>query len=455
MQTIRKRLSILFIICSFLAILLITLFVNVTINNKFDEYMKQSQNKLYDRIVSHFQEIYKKEGKWSEDSGIELSHEAYMGSYCLTLMDASGKVVWGMDPKNILQNNYFAKMQVKDSGIYESHRFEIKVDGKIVGYVDIGQYSPVLLTEEDINFKRSINRSIVASGIVTLIIIIIISLYFSNQFSTPIKEVANMSVSLSKGKYDTKSLTVSNIEELENLRSSVNVLAEKLKYQDELRKRLVSDISHEIRTPLNVLQNYLEAMIDGVFPVTTERLNYLNEEVIRFGKLLDNLNVLKEFEEEAIRLNFEKINMNELMKAICIEFKREADSKNIKFSYEDDKQDHYITGDRDSLKQVFINLLSNAVKFSEANGSVEVSLYGENKKVVVEVKDKGIGIKKEDLPFIFERLYRSDKSRHQTEGNGLGLTIVKNILSFHNANIEVESEEGKGSVFKVYFNKNQ
>lgn len=453
MQTIRKRLSILFVICSFLAILLITLFVNVTINNRFDEYMMQSQNKLYDRIVNHFQEIYKKEGKWSEDSGIELVHEAYMGNYCLTILDVNEKVVWGMDSKNILENKYFGTMEVKNSGIYESHRFEIKVDEKIVGYVDIGQYSSILLTEEDINFKTSINRSILASGVITLIIIIIISLYFSNQFSTPIKEVANMSVSLSKGEYDTKSHTVSNIEELENLRRSVNVLAEKLKHQDELRKRLVSDISHEIRTPLNVLQNNLEAMIDGVFPVTTEKLNYLNDEVVRFGKLLNNLNVLKEFEEEGIKLNFEKINMNELIQSIFTEFKREAESKNIDLSYKDDKQEHYISGDRDRLKQVFINLLSNAVKFTEEKGLVLVSLYEQNKNVVIEVKDNGIGIKKEDLSFIFERLYRGDKSRHQIEGNGLGLTIVKNILSFHNANMEVESKEGEGSVFKVYFKK--
>lgn len=417
--------------------------------------MIDNQNRRYQRIVSYFEEIYKREGKWTEYSGVELMHEAYMGNYCLTLMDSNKKPIWGMDPNDIKTKLYLNTMMVKDKGVYNSNIFEIKSDGKVVGYVEIGQYSPVLLTEEDINFKISINKSIIASGVLTLIIIISISLYFSKQFSIPIKEVANMSVNLSKGNFDTKFSRSSNIEELEDLRKSVNILAEKLKYQDMLRKRLVSDISHEIRTPLNVLQNNLEAMIDGIFPVTTERLNYLNEEVIRFGRLLNNLNVLKEFEDESIKLNFEAVFLDELIADICKDFYVAAERKNIKLDCIIEPNDKYIiTGDKDKLKQVFINLLSNAIKFTQTDGKVSVNLYTNDKNIIVEVKDNGMGIKKEDLPFIFERLYRGDKSRHQIEGSGIGLTIVKNVLQLHHAGIDVESQEGKGTVFKIYFDKN-
>ncbi|WP_045519214.1 sensor histidine kinase [Clostridium sporogenes] len=451
MHTIRKRLSILFVICSVAGILLITLFVNATINKKFDAYMVDVQDKRYERIVSYFEEVYKTQGKWTKNSGVELMHEAHMGNYCLTLLDINKKTIWGMNPNDIRLNT----MSVKDRGIYNTKTFEIKSEGKVVGYVDIGQYSSLLLSEEDISFKTSINKSIVASGFLTLVIIIIISLYFSKQFSIPIKEVANLSVNLSKGDFDSKSSVESNIEELENLRESVNILAEKLKYQDSLRRRLVSDISHEIRTPLNVLQNNLEAMIDGVFPVTAERLNCLNEEVVRFGRLLNNLNVLKEFESESIKLNFQKIFLDELIPDICNDFYAIAENKNIKLQYHiKDYEDYSITGDRDKLKQVFINLLSNALKFTEEGGKVLIKLYTSDKNIVVEVKDNGVGIKKEDLPFIFERLYRGDKSRQQFEGNGIGLTIVKNILQLHYANIDLESEEGEGATFKIYFDKN-
>ncbi|MFL0245389.1 sensor histidine kinase [Candidatus Clostridium stratigraminis] len=456
MQTIRKKLSFLLVTCSITAILLITLFVNITINNKFNQYMVDTQNNRYESIVYYFQELYKKEGKWTENSGIELMHEAYMGNYCLTLLDKNEKSIWGMNPNDIKNKLNLNTMPVKNNGIYNSKRFEIKVNNKIVGYVDIGQYSSVLLSEDDLNFKKSINNSIIVSGIITLLIIVVISLYFSRQFANPIKEVAIMSESLSEGNFNTKSSAESNIKEIESLRKSINILAEKLKYQDMLRKRLVSDISHEIRTPLNVLQNNLEAMIDGLFPITTERLSYLSEEVIRFGRLLNNLNALKEFESESIKLNFEVIPLDELIQAIYLDFNMAAKNKNIILNYNvQPKKDYLITGDKDKLKQVFINLISNAIKFTKSNGEVCINLYGDDEEAIVEVKDNGIGIKKEDLAFIFERLYRGDKSRHEIEGSGIGLTIVKNILQLHSAKIDVESEEGKGTTFKIYFTKNK
>jgi len=418
--------------------------------------MVDTQNNRYERIVSYFEELYKKEGKWTENSGIELMHEAYMGNYCLTLLDKNEKSIWGMNPNDIKNKLNLNTMSVKGNGVFNSKRFEIKVNDKIVGYVDIGQYSSVLLSEDDMNFKKSINKSIMISGIITLLIIIVISLYFSRQFSIPIKEVAVMSERLSQGNFDAKSSSESNIEEIESLRNSINILAEKLKYQDMLRKTLVSDISHEIRTPLNVLQNNLEAMIDGLFPITEERLNNLNEEVIRFGRLLNNLNALKEFESESIKLNFEAILLDELIQAIYLEFLMTAKNKNIKLNYNiQPKQNYLITGDKDKLKQVFINLISNALKFTKSDGEVCINLYGGDEEVIVEVEDNGIGIKKEDLAFIFERLYRGDKSRHEIEGSGIGLTIVKNILQLHSARLDVESEEGKGTIFKVYFTKNK
>ncbi len=456
MHSISRRLSTLLIICTVAAILLVTLFVNLTVTSKFDQYMVDIQNKRYQRIVAYFEDIYKKEGKWTENTGIELMHEAYMGNYCLTLMDNNKQPIWGMNPNELKNQLSKGTMPVQDKGVYTTKRFKIKVDNKVAGYVDIGQYSSVLMTEEDQNFKISINKSIVASGVLALIIIICVSLYFSKQFSNPIKEAARMSVRLSEGDFDAKSTVKSNIRELEDLKESVNVLAGKLKYQDMLRKRLISDISHEIRTPLNILQNNLEAMIDGVYPVTNEKLQYLNEEVIRFGKLINNLNVLKDFESASSKLHYETIFLDELISDICNDFYLEAEKKNIHFELTIQPNYKYrMTGDKDQLKQVFINLICNAFKFTNMGGQVSLALAETEKYIVVKVIDNGMGIKEEDLPFIFERLYRGDKSRQQIEGNGIGLTIVKNILMLHNAGIDVKSEEGKGTTFAINFQKNE
>jgi signal transduction histidine kinase len=419
--------------------------------------MVDIQNKRNNSIVEYFQQVYKKDKKWTANSGKEMMHEAYMSNYCLTLLDANKNVVWGMDPNDI-RERYHSMMQKVNSnnGVYTSNSFEIKVDGKVVGYVLIGQYSPILVTQQDINFKMSINRSIIISVLIAIVIAVIISIIISKQFSAPIRAVSDTSVKLSNGNYDSTSNIKSNIKELNNLTQSINTLGKRLKEQDQLRKRLVSDISHEIRTPLNILQNNLEAMIDGIFPVNEERLNYLNEEVIRFGKLLNNLNVLKEFEEEKLNLDMTTIFLDELVSSVSNELSIDFKNKNIKFNLNVEKnKDFQIVGDEDKLKQVFINLLTNAIKFTQPGGAVWIDLNVNKDKVIAKVKDNGMGIKKEDLHYIFERLYRGDKSRHEIEGSGIGLTIVKKILNLHSADINVDSIIGIGTSFTLYFNKNK
>jgi len=452
MYSIRKKLSIILVASSIISILLTSLFVNLTINNTFNKYLADNQKKRDIRIVEYFQEVYNRDGKWSKNSGVEMMHEAYMSNYCLTLLDSSKKQVWGMNPNDISEKVHLTKLNIKNNGVYSSKYHEIKSGKNIVGYVVIGQYSSVLLSNDDINFKTSVNVSIAISVIVTLLITILISLYISKQFSIPIKAVSDMSVDLSKGNFNSRSNSTSNITEIESLLTSINILGEKLEQHDLLRKKLVSDISHEIRTPLNILQNNLEAMIDGVFPVTTERLISLNDEIIRFGKLLNNLNTLKKFESEEIPLICEYIDINEVIYSVCEDFSSVLQDKNIMLNYKvNNKVDYIILGDKDKLKQVFINLISNAVKFNKKDGYIDVSISKSNATIIINVKDNGIGIKKEDLPFIFERLYRGDKSRHEIEGNGIGLTVVKKILLIHSASIEAKSEIGKGSVFIIKF----
>ena len=454
-HSIKKHLSIIIIFCSVVAVSLSALLVNFTITNTFNKYMSDIQSKRNTRLVEYFQQIYKRDGIWSSTSGEEMKHEAYMSNYCLTLLDENRKVIWEMDPNDIAHKNHIRLNNSNQDGVYTTNTFGININGKMVGYILVGQYSPVLLSKEDISFKVEINKSIVFSGALTIIIVAIISILLSKQFSDPIKAVSNTSVNLSNGNYNSKLNIESNIEEIRNLIVSMNYLGDKLNSQDLLRKRLISDISHEIRTPLNILQNNLEAMIDGIIPVTTDKLNNLNDEVIRFGKLLNNLNALKEIESDETTINFKRVDIVELISLVISDFSIAAKDKNIELVMnKKDIGDFIILGDFDKLKQVFINLISNAIKFSSDNGKVWINISGNITSVIVEIKDNGIGIKEEDLPFIFERMYRGDKSRNKIEGSGIGLTIVKMILELHSATIDVESHENNGSTFTVCLNKN-
>jgi two-component system sensor histidine kinase BaeS len=453
MQSIRKRLSIILVVTAIIALFLSTLFVNVTISKTFDKYLVETQDKRNIRIVKYLEEVYKKHGEWNENSGIEILHEAYMSDYSLTLKDKNNKVVWGMDPKEILNNNN-VNMHVKDGGVYNTSTFNIYSNGQIVGHIEVGQYGPVLLSKEDVSFKTSINKSIILSVVLSILITILISLFISKQFSSPLSQISKISVYLSNGNYKQRSNNKSSILELEVLRNSINTLGEKLQHQDELRKRLISDISHEVRTPLNILQNNFEAMIDGIFPVDNERLTYLNEEVIRFGKLINNLNALKGVEGSEAVLNMGKIDLGAIITSVVKDFEVMAENKklDIILKCSTDKQ-YNVLGDSDKIKQVIINLLSNAVKFTKEFGKINITLKEVNEKVMLRIEDTGIGIKEEDLPYIFERLYRGDKSRHGIEGSGIGLTIVRDILTLHEATIEVKSKDEKGCVVTVYFNK--
>lgn len=454
-QSIRGRLSFIIIFCAVVAVLLSALIVNKTITNTFNTYIENIQTQRNERLVEYFQQVYKSDGGWNKDSGEEMMHEAYMSNYCLTLLDENKKVVWEMNHEDIKLKNYMTMNGKEETGVYTTSTFDINVNNKNVGYIIVGQYSPVLLSKEDINFKMQINKSIAFSGILTLAIVAVISLILSKQFSEPIKEVSKTSVSLSKGNYNSKSYIKSNIEEIRNLTESINDLGEKLNNQDLLRKRLVSDISHEIRTPLNVLQNNLEAMIDGIIPVTTDKLNNLNDEVIRFGKLLNNLNSLKQIESDEVVLKFGLVNIGELLLTVISDFNIAADEKNIKLIMNKEEGKNFIVlGDYDKLKQVFINLITNAIKFNNVNGSVWINLSSDINSVFIEIKDNGIGIKKEDMPYIFERMYRGDKSRQKIQGSGIGLTLVKKILALHLATIDVESKESKGTTFTITINKN-
>jgi len=457
LQSIRKRLSIIIISCSIIAVVLLGILINLTVNRTFNNYVVNTQNQRNNRIVDYFQQIYERDRKWTVNSGKEMMHEAYMSNYCLILLDGDKNVVWGMNPDDIKDNSHMMMQKVyNNQGIYRSKSFEIKYDKKVVGYVVIGQYFPILLTQQDVNFKMSINRNIIISIIIAMIISVIMSIIISRQFSEPIKSVSNTSVKLSSGDYNSKSDIKSNIRELNDLTQSINILGEKLKEQDQLRKRLVSDISHEIRTPLNVLQNNLEAMIDGIFPVNEERLNYLNDEVIRFGKLLDSLKVLKQFEDEKLAFNMKTVFLDRLISSVSSKFSIGFQNKNINFKLNiEEGRDFKIMGDEDKLKQVFINLLANAIKFTGDGGNISIDLYEVKNKIIARVKDNGIGIKKEDMPYIFERLYRGDKSRNKIEGTGIGLTIVKRILDLHSAYVDVESVFGKGTSFTLYFNRSR
>ena len=457
MNTIRYKLAVAITASALMALMLTYITINFNINRQYSIYIRANQESRDQRIVGEFRDDYISNGKkgWNVDSGTSVVREATISGFSVKLEDKNEKNLWQLEPELVLAQ--LSARQPEGAPPLSLEQFNFKrhnvvVDGETVGYVTIGQFTPLLISTNEEEFIFSLTMSVLASAIIGSLLIFAFSFFLSKQLSEPISSIASTSFKLSQGNFKSRENLKTDIMEIEQLRQSINTLGEKMDQQDTLRRRLISDISHELRNPLNVLQMNLEAMIDGVVPISGERLSSLNNEVIRFGKLLGNLNVLKEFEEKSENHEYKELNLRALCQDLYNNFLGVAKEKNIKLSFEYYRKDrYYIFGDYHSLYQVVLNLLHNAVKFTPENGKVFMTLKKDSNFTYLEIRDTGFGIPEEDLPNIFERFYRVDRSREVIEGSGIGLTIVKRIMDKHKGMIHVSSKVGKGTTFSLKF----
>ncbi len=220
-------------------------------------------------------------------------------------------------------------------------------------------------------------------------------------------------------------------------------------------QQITSDIAHELRTPLTNLQGYLEAILDGVWEAHNTRIQECYQEVIRLNKIVDELQELSLLEEDMFILHKEKFDFKELCHTVLRSFELASQEKNISIKLVV-KSNEDILGDYNRIKQVLINLISNAIKYSYENGTVIVKYSVKKGYYIIEVSDNGIGIPEEDLPFVFERFYRTDKSRSKkTGGTGIGLAITKAIVENHNGTIIVKSNVNLGTSFFIKLPKRE
>ena len=229
-------------------------------------------------------------------------------------------------------------------------------------------------------------------------------------------------------------------------------MAENLEKQEDVRRQLTSDVAHELRTPVANVSSQLEAMIEEVWEPTKERLQSCYDELGRISGIISDLEKLRQIEASNMVLEKEPVDLLELAQAVKTAFEPELAKKKLTCMVTGESA--IISGDQKRLHQVIFNLVSNAVKYSTENGQILIDIHNLGKNVQLTVKDQGIGIAKEDIPLIFERFYRTDRSRNRkTGGAGIGLTIVKAIVLAHGGNISVESVKGCGSCFMVVLPK--
>ena len=453
---LNKKLILSLVSLIIIVILSIALSINSFFNKKFEQYIIRNNESEISNIIDSIRSKYVN-GEWELSSIQQIGEDAISNGIFVDLYDKDSNLVWGAMTYNknmchmvmgSIENN-MNYMINKNKSNYTEKLFEIKnLDNEIIGNIKIGSYGLLYYMDNDVDFLKEINKVITSIGIVMVLITIFIAILISNNISKPVEVVSNMANLIGDGDYDNKIDYDSNIVEIDVLIKSINNLSAKLEEQENLRKRLTTDISHELRTPLTSIQTHLEAMIDGIWEPDTERLNSVNEEVIRLTNLVNQLQNLAKFDSEKSKLNLAKVNVKNLIMNVVYNNQGKALEKNINIECDLESIDSYL--DKDKISQVIVNLLSNAIRYTNNGGKIFISSYKENNNLKIQFKDNGIGIPKENIKYIFERFYRVDESRSKnTGGIGVGLTIVKSIIDLHQGTIEVRSELNKGSEFIV------
>lgn len=291
-------------------------------------------------------------------------------------------------------------------------------------------------------FLERSNQFFIMGLFFALVMSFFVGTFITSTILNPISKLYKAVSTLAAGKRP-EPLEIKRKDELGELAKAFNTMSQSLYEREKVRKTQMAKFAHELRTPLAIIQAELEGMIDDVLPLNKERLKSLNDEVIRLKKIIEGLESLYRIEKFAQHLKPVEVELCSFFRGLAERFELKAREKNTKIVI--NCEPIRIKIDLDLFTHLIYNLLDNALNATE-NGIVTIVAKEVEKGFLVEVRDTGKGIPKEDLPYIFERFYSKSQ-----EGLGIGLAIVKEVAEILNAVISVTSEEGKGTVFSLFF----
>ncbi len=307
------------------------------------------------------------------------------------------------------------------------------------------------LYESEANLLRFLSILFIVVNILGIIFSYFIGVIISKKFLKPVRDITDTAEKISLSDLNLRIDVPESDDEIKDLAITFNDMIARLESSFENQKQFISDASHELRTPISVIQGYANLMCrwgKDDPEVLDESINSIKSETEYMAKLVNQMLYLARGEKKKDEIVKTVFNLNSLLEEVI----KDAEVSNrIKINYSHEGSFN-ICADENLIKQLIYIFIENAVKYSKPDSkSIEIRLYGRDESnAVIEIKDFGIGISEEDIPHIFERFYRGDKSRNkQIPGTGLGLSIAKYICDVHNGKIETESVLGEGTVFKI------
>lgn len=360
----------------------------------------------------------------------------------IILVDAAGRVV--LDSQGEMEGQMLPPDEL-DQGA------PVLVDGERVGTLLVValQSGPSAALADD--FLTALNRGVLLAAVMAGLVALLLGAVLVRQIIAPLRKLQAAAGAIAGGDLSQR-VRASSRDEVGDVGHAFNQMAEALERNERLRRHMMADIAHELRTPLTVIQGQVEALLDGVFPLTPEQLAPVHDETLLLSRLVTDLRELALAEAGQLTIERGPVEMGDLARRVVSAVEPAAAEKGIALSLEVDPNLPAVSADPDRLSQVLHNLLSNALRHTPEGGQIRVSAgiapmeRGKDRVLLVSVADTGPGIPPEDLPHIFDRFYRADKSRSRAGGgSGLGLTIARYIVEAHGGRIWAQSRLGEGT----------
>ena len=292
----------------------------------------------------------------------------------------------------------------------------------------------------------SIDSFLIWGGALAGAVAIGLTFFLSRRILAPVESLSRAAGALTKGDFSSR-VSVRSRDEVGELARTFNTMAEEMARTEEIRRNLVADVAHELRTPLSNIRGYLEGIKDRLISPDTPTVDSMHEEVLILTRLIEDLQDLALAESGQLALHLQECDLDDLVRKAVSGIQPQADAKGIGIEV-DVLANAAVQADPERIGQVLRNLLANAANYTPSGGEIRVTVAREADDLEVRVADTGAGIPDEELPYVFERFYRVDKSRSRaTGGVGLGLTIARRLVEAHGGRISVQSLEGQGTTF--------
>jgi signal transduction histidine kinase len=388
------------------------------------------------------------------------------GFVSYTLIDTNGRVVASSDQRQVGEQ---ADIGTIKRGV------AVEVKGARVGTLSVysGPFaapSTAAPRPRGPDFFKPIVRSFLIAGLVLASGLLLLAVFFAQRLSRPLRDITRAAQQLAGGQLDVQ-VRRAPIRELDTLAQAFNAMARSLEQADKQRRQMTADIAHELRTPLTIIKGRLEGLQDGVYSPTPDEVDRLLGETALLERLIEDLRLLALAEAGQLPLYREPLDPRDLLESARSAFAGQAEAQGVTLKVDSAGELPQIDADPQRMAQVLANLVANALRYTPEGGSIVLSATQETKderrktmddgnglqpivhrppSIVFQVRDSGCGIAPEDLPHVFDRFYRADRSRTRGSGGaGLGLAITRQIVVAHGGLIWAESELGHGTTFSI------